>query len=407
MIHSQLPRFFLLYLGALVALGPVAMDAYLPALPTMANKLGVSIATLSASVSTFLVGFAAGQLLGGPISDQIGRRRVCVFGTALFVLASLAISLSESAATINLLRLLQAFGGGFASITAMAQVRDAYPAEQIGARFATVMMVMMIAPVVAPLIGTGLLHFGWQAIFIFQVVYAAALLVPMLTVIPDTLPQEKPRLSLTRIFRQYAAIIGHRHQGRLLAATFALCMGAAAGVLLIFVTHASFTYMTIFSASETLFSVLFALNAIGLIAANALSTRVLRVFDPMAVFRCVVICQALAVALLAALVYSDALTLPLAVALIVFVVSCVGVSNPAGGARFMAMFPAGQGGSAAAIQLVSMFVFGSAMGALGSALHDGSLRPVVNVMLVSVAISTALLVPLRALKDAQPDSAAT
>lgn len=119
MPYRQLPRYFLLYLGALVALGPVAMDAYLPALPTMAEKLGVSIATLSTSVSTFLVGFATGQLLGGPISDQVGRKPVCLLGTGLFIVSSAAIACTESVQAISFLRLLQAFGGGFASITAM------------------------------------------------------------------------------------------------------------------------------------------------------------------------------------------------------------------------------------------------------------------------------------------------
>ncbi|MBU2884649.1 multidrug effflux MFS transporter [Gilvimarinus agarilyticus] len=398
MTNRSLPRYFLLYLGALVALGPVAMDAYLPALPTMADKLGVSIATLSASVSTFLVGFAFGQLLGGPISDQIGRKPVCLFGTGLFIVTSAAIAASESASVINSLRLLQAFGGGFASITAMAQVRDVYPAEEIGSRFATVMMVMMTAPVIAPIVGTGLLHWGWQAIFIFQVIYALLLLIIMWRVSPETLQHKKTALSLGRIVQQYAAIILHRHQGRFLAAVFALSIGCAAGVLLIFVTHASFTYMTYFGVSEGVFSLLFGLNAIGLIAANWLSARLLKFIDPLQIFRVVVMAQAAAVLILALLVYIDALSLVLAVPLIVFIVSCVGISNPAGAARFMAMFTPQQGGSAAAIQLVAMFVLGSAMGALASHWHDGSLKPMIHTMLLSVALSSVLLIPLRRLQ---------
>lgn len=402
MQQPKIPAYFLLYLAALVALGPVAMDAYLPALPTMADKLQVSIATLSASVSTFLVGFAVGQLLGGPISDQIGRKSVCVAGTLMFIVASAAIALSDSANVINLLRLAQAFGGGFASITAMAQVRDSYPAEEIGSRFATVMMVMMIAPVIAPLVGTGLLSFGWQSIFVFQVIYALGLLAIMVPVIPETLQHQKQPLSLSKIYHQYATIISHRHQGRLIAASFALSMGAAAGVLLVFVTHAAFTYMTFFGVGEAVFSILFGLNAIGLIFANALSTRLLRIYSPLGIFRAVIKIQALLVGVLALLVFTDSLTLTLAVPLLVLIVSCVGVSNPAGAARFMAMFEAHQGGSAAAIQLVAMFVLGSAMGALASVFHDGSLIPMVVTMLASVAVSLVFLGPLKYLDDETP-----
>ncbi|MFC3153710.1 multidrug effflux MFS transporter [Gilvimarinus japonicus] len=398
---TALPRYFLLYLGALVALGPVAMDAYLPALPSMADALNVPIATLNASISTFLVGFALGQLMGGPISDQVGRKTVCVVGTGLFVIASSAIALSDSASVINLWRLLQAFGGGFATITAMAQVRDSYPAEEIGRRFATVMMVMMIAPVVAPLIGTGLLQFGWRSIFIFQVLYAVTMLAIMLRMIPETLTEPRQRLSLGRIVSQYSAILLHRHQGRLLALRFALCIGSAAGVLLIFVTHSSFMYMTYFGVSETTFSILFGLNAIGLIAANSLSARLLSVMNPMRLFCISVIIQAVLVVVMALLTWSNTLTLGLAVPLVILSVGCVGISNPAGMTRFMAMFPPHRGGSAAAIQTVAMFALGSGMGALGSVFYDGTLKPVLAVMLISVAISMALLLTLRPLHQSE------
>jgi DHA1 family bicyclomycin/chloramphenicol resistance-like MFS transporter len=393
----NVPRFFLLYLGALVALGPVAMDAYLPALPSMAQALSVPIATLNASISAFLVGFALGQLMGGPISDQVGRKRVCVIGTSLFIIASAAIALSDSAQVINLWRLLQAFGGGFATITAMAQVRDSYPAEQIGQRFATVMMVMMVAPVVAPLVGTGLLQWGWRSIFVFQVLYAVGMLFIMLRIIPETLRSPPQRLSLGRIVAQYRDILCHRHQGQLLAWRFALCIGAAAGVLLIFVTHSSFMYMHYFGASEGTFSVLFGLNAIGLIGANSLSARLLSFINPMKLFAVSICVQALLVTTLALLAWCEVLTLAMAVPLVVLSVGCVGVSNPAGMTRFMAMFAARQGGSAASIQTVSMFALGSGMGALGSAFYNGSLMPVMAVMWLSVALSTTLLLTLRPL----------
>ncbi|MCP8897779.1 multidrug effflux MFS transporter [Gilvimarinus xylanilyticus] len=395
MTQLQLPRYFLLYLGALVALGPVAMDAYLPALPTMAQALGVSVATLSTSVSTFLVGFAAGQLLGGPLSDQIGRKRVCVIGTLLFILASAAIACSESAGTINLLRALQAFGGGFASITAMAQVRDAYPADEIGPRFATVMMVMMVAPVIAPLFGTALLSFGWQAIFIFQVSYACVLLAIMVPLIPETMRHPPRAISMSRIAHQYGEILLHRQDGKFIAARFALCMGSAAGILLIYVTHASYLYMTYFGIGETHFSVLFGGAAVGLIGANSLSTQLLKRYRALNVFAAVIVFQALLVIAFTGLAYLDALNLSLAASLIILMVSCVGVINPAGATHFMGMFPPHQGGSAAAIQTVSMFVMGSGMGLVASVFVSHSITPIALCMLASSILSLLLLPSIR------------
>ena len=151
------PRYFLFFVATIVALAPFAIDTYLPALPTMAAALGVDIVQMNLTMSTYMAGFAIGQLIGGPVSDQIGRRRIGVAGLLLFIATSLLIANAESALEIQVLRAVQAFGGGFASVICMAMVRDSYSAAEAAKRFPTVMLVMLSAPLLAPVIGAFLL----------------------------------------------------------------------------------------------------------------------------------------------------------------------------------------------------------------------------------------------------------
>ena len=165
---AGLPLYFLPFVSAMVGLGPVAIDTYLPALPSMAAYFQADIVALNLTVSTYLFGFGIGQLIGGPISDQIGRKPVGLVGLALFIIATIAIMYSASALEIQILRGLQAIGGGFATVICNAMVRDAFEPAEAAKRFPMVMLVMLVAPLVAPVLGSFLMDLGWQAIFVFM-----------------------------------------------------------------------------------------------------------------------------------------------------------------------------------------------------------------------------------------------
>ncbi|WP_265317339.1 MFS transporter, partial [Pseudomonas aeruginosa] len=138
-------RRLLLLLSALVAFGPLSIDMYLPSLPAIAADLGASDAQVQRSISGFLVGFCVGMLFYGPLSDRFGRRPVLLAGIALYLFSSLACALADSAGQLVLLRVLQALGGGAASVLARAMVRDLYPLGE-AARMLALMHMVTRAP---------------------------------------------------------------------------------------------------------------------------------------------------------------------------------------------------------------------------------------------------------------------
>jgi MFS family permease len=175
-LGTRAPRYLILFFGALVALGPLSMDAYLPAMPAMAAAFGVSIVSLNNTLSVFLIGYAVGQFFGGSFSDQIGRKRIGYTGLILYILASLGVAFAQDVQQMLVLRFLQAVAGGFSTVICMATVRDVYPIEELGRRFAAITMIVLVAPLVAPVLGAFLLPFGWESIFVVKASYAAILL---------------------------------------------------------------------------------------------------------------------------------------------------------------------------------------------------------------------------------------
>ena len=167
------PWYLIFFFGALAALGPLSIDAYLPGIPAMASDFGVSVVSLQNTLNVFLIGYAIGQFFGGALSDQIGRKLVGYTGLSVYLVSSIAIAYTGTVGEMLALRFVQAIGGGFSTVVCMATVRDVYPVEQLGRRFATVTMVLLIAPLVAPALGAAVLPLGWEMIFFFKAAYSA------------------------------------------------------------------------------------------------------------------------------------------------------------------------------------------------------------------------------------------
>ncbi|HET7132133.1 MAG TPA: MFS transporter [Gammaproteobacteria bacterium] len=170
-----MPRHLIVFLGALIAIGALSLDAYLPAMPAMAQSFGVDSVAMSHTISMYLVGYGLGQFFGGSFSDQIGRKRIGLIGLSIFAVAAVAIGFATTVEQVQWLRLVQAIGGGFSTVICMAIVRDVYPVEEIGRRMSMVLLTMLASPVIAPSLGAALLRFGWPTIFFFKAAYAGVL----------------------------------------------------------------------------------------------------------------------------------------------------------------------------------------------------------------------------------------
>jgi DHA1 family bicyclomycin/chloramphenicol resistance-like MFS transporter len=383
------PWYLIYFFGALAALGPLSIDAYLPGIPAMAAAFGVSVVSLQNTLNVFLVGYAIGQFFGGAVSDQVGRKRVGYSGLAVYLLASIAIAFAANVQQMLALRFLQAIGGGFSTVICMATVRDIYPVEQLGRRFATVTMVLLVAPLVAPALGAAVLPLGWEMIFVLKAVYAGVLLVTYAWVVPETRPGHLANLSLRSVFQQCFEVVRRRVDSRRLPIRYAMAMAFSASCMMIFVTNSSFIYMEYFGVGPHLFPALFALSVLGFMSMNLFSMWRLRSDNAGTFFRVGLTMQALVVASLLGVVATHHAALVTVVPFIVLAVSTLGLVGPAGSSRYMSFF--GElAGSASSVYTTMMFFLGGTFGWLSGVLNDGTLLPVAAMMLAASLTANAI-----------------
>jgi len=266
-----------LVLGAFVAVGPLTIDMYLPALPTIANELQTTESAVQLTLTGTLVGLALGQLVIGPLSDAFRRRRPLLAGTALHVLASLLIILAPNIAVLGALRVLQGVGTAAGAVIALAVVRDMFDGRAAATMLSRLFLVMGAAPVLAPTIGGEVLRFtSWRGVFALLAVYGVLLLVVGAYALRETLPPAKRRRSgFGPTMRTYRGLLRDRaYVGLVLVA------GLTMAGLFSYVAGSSFVYQGQFGLDEQQFGLLFGAGAFWLIAATQLNPVALRRFSP-------------------------------------------------------------------------------------------------------------------------------
>lgn len=383
-------KYFLPFYGALAALGPFGLDMYLPAIPEMADAFGAGIVAMNNTVSAFLIGYAIGQFLGGPISDQIGRKPVGLIGISVYVLCCLGIVFVTSVEEILVLRFLQAIGGGFATVICLASLRDIYWPKEAGRKFAVVMMIMLIAPVIAPSMGAFMVDFGWQTIFGFLIAYGAFMAAWFYFLIPESRKGPKDKLSLVAIFPQYLEVITFKHLGKPIAIMYAFATSFSAGVMMVFLTNSSFVYMEYFGVSEKVFSLFFGASVLFMMGATLFTMRNMMRLGAQRIFRTGALIQLAMTTLLLLAVWLPAEPHLYVVALLIALsVGTVGLINPSSTAVYISYFDK-RSGSASSLTSSLLLTMGGILGAISGLMFDGSLVPVVAMMLVSTVLCNVL-----------------
>ena len=268
-----------LVLGALVALGPLTIDMYLPALPAIVRDLATTDAAVQLTLTGTLVGLALGQLLVGPLSDTFGRRRPLLVGVSVHVLASLLCLVAPNVAVLGGLRVLQGVGAAAASVVAMAIVRDLFVGRAAATLFSRLMLVLGVAPVLAPTIGGEILRFtSWRGVFVVLAVLALLLIVLAARAVPETLPAERRRpLGLRSTLATYGGLLRDRTFVGLV-----LVAGLAMAGLFGYVAGSSFVFQEEFGLDEQQFGLVFGAGALFLIGGTQLNAALLRRFEPRA-----------------------------------------------------------------------------------------------------------------------------
>ena len=264
-------RRLVVMLGALSAFGPLSMDMYLPGLPALTRELGSSASIGQLTLTGCMLGIAAGQLIVGPLSDALGRRRPLVAGLVGYVVASAACALAPSMGALIALRVIQGIAGGAGVVIARAIVRDLYGGALAARVFALLMMVTGVAPVLAPLVGGQVLAFtSWRGIFVLLAAIGVPLLIASLLVLPETLaPDRRHGGGLVITLRTFRRLLGDRGFSPH-AVSFSLSFAA----MFAYIAGSSFVLENVYGTSAQLFSVVFAVNSAALVTMSQLGGRV-------------------------------------------------------------------------------------------------------------------------------------
>lgn len=267
----------LFILGALVALGPLSIDAYVPGLPRLADELHSSASTAQLTVTTCLIGLAVGQLLAGPMSDSLGRRRPLLAGLAVYTAAGFLCAIAPNIGLLILLRGVQGLGGAFALVIAYACVRDLYAGKAAARCFSLLLLVTGLAPILAPLVGAQILNLsGWRAIFVVLAVLSIGVLVVCIVALPESLPlQLRQPGGLRTTGAIYVRLLRDKH---LLG--YALTNAFVFAAMFAYISGSPFVLEDLHGLSAQQYSIVFAVNALGLVAAAQASGRLVRHVQP-------------------------------------------------------------------------------------------------------------------------------
>lgn len=365
---------YALVLGVLCALGPVAIDMYLPAMPEMAATLGASAGQIQASLVTFFVGLSLGQLLFGPVSDAVGRRPPILFGLGLFALAGFACAIARSAEALVWARLAQGLGASIGFGVGTAVIRDRYTGSEYARLFALCILVLGVSPVLAPLAGSLIIAAGsWRYIFWTAAVLGMAAIAMVLFLLPESHPSHlRTSGGAGGALRAYGRLLRDR---RFLG--LGVSNGLAQGAFFAYLAGSSFVLVQGYGLSPFMFSIIFGINAIGLVGGAQFAPNLMRKLGPE---RLILIAGAvLAVAVLIPLAAELAHRNSLAVLLPCLFVAVTAVSQTGAPSMMLAMRDHGRSAGTASAMLGALQI---ASGALTSgvvaALANGTAMPMVG-----------------------------
>ncbi|MBB5786806.1 multidrug effflux MFS transporter [Jiangella mangrovi] len=376
-----------LVLGALTALGPLTIDLYLPAFPDIAGDLGATEAQVQLTLTGTLLGFAVGQLILGPWSDAVGRRRPLIAATLLHVVASLLCAVAPTIEVLGVFRVLQGMAAAAGAVVSMAVVRDLYtglPAVQLLSRL---MLVTGVAPVLAPTLGGQVLQFtDWRGVFWVLAALGLGLVGVVVFGLKETLPEDRRRSGgVADTVRTYGSILRERSFVGLML-TGGLMMAALFG----YIAGSSFVFQDVFGLSEQGYGILFGLNSLGLIIATQLNARLVRRVRPQWIVAGALVVASSAAALMLVFAATGALGIyGIAVPLFVILTS-VGFTMP----NIPVLALAGHSrsaGTAAALLGAMNFVVGAVSAPLVGAFGTGSAVPMAGVMLGMSVLAVAAM----------------
>ena len=278
--HSSFKIVFIL--GLLAMLMPLSIDMYLPALPVISAQFGVPAGSAQMTLSTYILGFALGQLLYGPMADSLGRKPVILGGTLVFAGAAVACALAQTIDHLIFMRFLHGLAAAAASVVINALMRDIYPKEEFSRMMSFVMLVTTIAPLVAPMAGGAVLvWFSWHAIFWILALAALLASAMIFFFIDETLPAEhRQKFHIRTTIGNFASLFRHKR-----VLSYMLASGFSFAGMFSFLSAGPFVYIELNHVSPQHFGYYFALNIVFLFALTIINSRFVRRVGALNMFR--------------------------------------------------------------------------------------------------------------------------
>ncbi|MFW0758527.1 multidrug effflux MFS transporter [Pseudomonas sp. H11T01] len=386
----------IMILGALSAFGPLAIDFYLPAFPAMALAFGTDEKHVQLTLAAYFLGLSIGQLAYGPVADRFGRRIPLLAGVTLFTLASLACAFAPSLDWLIGARFVQALGGCAGMVISRAVVSDKCDAVASAKVFSQLMLVMGLAPILAPMLGGLMVNlYGWQSIFIMLTLFSALSALAVALGLPESLPANQPRQPLSGALRQYGRLLSDK-----VFLGHALTGGIAIAGMFAYIAGSPFVFIKLYGVPAEHFGWLFGTNAAGFILVAQINARLLSRRGPAFLLaRTVWVYLAAGLTLLGVSALHTTQLWPLLVPLFICIAS-LGCIIPNASACAMS----GQGaraGSASAMLGCLQFSVAAGAASLVGILHDGSAMPMAMVISLCGILAVTVAMATRRLQNAR------
>lgn len=363
----------LFILAGLSALAPFSIDMYLPAFPAIATGLGTDISQVAFSLTSYFIGISVGQLFYGPITDKYGRRKPLLFGLGVFFLASVGCALSPTMDWLIYMRVIMALGGCVGMVVSRAVVRDVFPVSETAKIFSTLMLIVGVAPILAPTFGSWILTVStWRTIFYALSGFGLILILAVYFYLPEsgkinsTLP-----LKAKTILKDYKIVFTENS-----FLYFALASSIGMGGMFAYISGSSFVFMNYFGLDESTFGYVFSANAIGFISGSQLNRLLLNKYTSLQIitFASIIL---VSVSLLMLATYSMGITtLPVLIGLLVTFLFSLGLLVPNTTAMALAPFEKNAGSASAMIGFIQM-IFGASMSGIVSFMHNDTILPMI------------------------------
>lgn len=369
-------------LGLLSAIGPFAIDMYLPALPTIGQSLGASVTAVQASLMAFFISLGVGQIIYGPVSDMVGRKPPLYFGLALFGVGSVGCALAPDIQTLVVLRFIQGLGACAGMVVPRAVVRDMHTGVDAARLMALLMLVFSVSPILAPLAGSILIEaFGWRSVFWAVTVAAILGLALLATALPETRPPEhRVDSSFGSALTAYGMLLRDRHY---LGLVFIGAFGMAS--FFAYLANSSFVLIDHYGLTPRQYSIAFAANAAAFIGVSQFTSKLGSRYGLVPIVRVAVVGNASVMALLFALNLAGVDNLAVMLGLLFVGYGFLGIVVPT--AAVLALEEHGTiAGTASALMGTLQFATGAVVMGITGVFADGTARP----MLAGIAGSAVV-----------------